>query len=92
MVVVEGGGGGDTKFLNISSSWVEIRLHAELRLLTLLRSGRFMVGYKTNKCKRQKKRVSMSFNCYVRQHIETGQLPMNRKHRVHFKDNSRDTC
>ena len=35
---------------------------------------------------------SQCTDCYVRQHIETGQLPMNRKHRVNFKDNSRDTC
>ena len=33
-------------FLHISSSWVELRLHAEFQLLILLRSGRFMVGDK----------------------------------------------
>ena len=61
--------GDPNLFLHISSSWVEIRLHAEFQLPMLLRSGRFMVGEAT------KKQVSMKLMASLAQaraEVESG--------------------
>ena len=44
-----GGSGDPNFFLDISSSWVEISLHAKFQLPSMSGSGSFMVGDKQKK-------------------------------------------
>ena len=61
-----GEGSGDPNFfLDISSSWVEISLHAKFQLPSMSGSGSFMVGDNKKTTKRQQKNNLVELEAYL---------------------------